>query len=250
MSDDVIVTGRRINDEYPNPTTPPPDGTQTFPGGYPYPGGQVYSYLSDYTNGPYDYYRAEIEIAPDVELTALHKQAIAQLKAVLQKFRDLASTTDIENMRAVDADGKTVFTGQEIVDLVKNMDFLVTNDVYPSDGATAAHRNTGYAGQVNPYIEVNVDKLVAWMGSVDSNGNLQPYEPNKVNFIAHELGHLTTAGFTFGTQLNQNGMTPAEHLQNEQFAFSSGRAILEMAGLATSEFVPDQGYGSAFFVVP
>ncbi|WP_230772357.1 hypothetical protein [Sphingomonas sp. Leaf4] len=44
-------------------------------------------------------------------------------------------------------------------------------------------------------------------------------------------------------------MTAAEHLKNEQFAFSAGRAILEMLGMSTPDWSPNEGYGDTYKIV-
>jgi hypothetical protein len=71
-----------------------------------------------------------------------------------------------------------------------------------------------------------------------------------LTYFAHELGHATAAGQALNASLNVGGLTAAEWMQNEQFAYSAGKAILDMAGITTPGYTPIEGYGSPFTIFP
>lgn len=86
----VVVYGFQFDNAlvYFNPT----QGTSTgnFPGGYPYPGGSVYSWLYNYTYGPYDTSKAEIGFDKSLVMTDAQKAAVEYLADVLDEFRNWA----------------------------------------------------------------------------------------------------------------------------------------------------------------
>jgi hypothetical protein len=217
---EIVVVGVRPDAPWlPNYNNPPqPGGGTTTVPNYPYPGGSVYNYLYDYTNGPYDAFKQEINVDLDRDATPLEKQAIDFLKHVAANAGNLFSTANFGGKVAVDGNGHTI-NGSVVANSFKNVDFLITNATYDNGGVGRANTKNGLQGQ-DILLEINISGLVNYMGSPSVNGDVLFPDMNEgLIWLAHELGHVTTAG----QQMN------------------------EMAGLPVN-FAPPQGYGSPFVV--
>jgi hypothetical protein len=244
---DIVVVGVRPDTpwlpEYNNPTQAS-DGPGSVPN-YPYPGGALYNYLYDYTVGPYDSFKQEINVDLDRPATALETQAIDALKQVLQSAQDLFSSADFLQKTAVDANGN-VITGSEVANFFKNVDILITDASYDNGGVGRAHTQDRVQGQ-DVLLEINITGLVHYMGNPSVNGDVLFPDMNEgLIWLAHELGHVTVAGQNMNAAFNTPGSN-VTWTQNEAFAWSAGKAILEMAG-KTVNYAPVQGYGSPFTI--
>lgn len=241
---DIVVVGRHPDNPYfPTPYDYPPGGTGSIPY-YPYPGGSVYSYLYDYTNGPYDSYQKQVTVDLGRDPTQLEQQAIDFLKTVLANGNTLFNSDTFKQNSASDGNGNSI-TGQEVSNFFKNVDILVTTKTYDNGGVGEAHSRSGPQGH-DVLLEISIAGLVQYMGNPSSNGDVLFPDLNEgLSWLTHEMAHVTQAGQNMN-QAYHNGSV--SWTANEQFAWSGGKAILEMAGLETFHPPGQGGYGDPFTV--